>query len=189
MRYRPGFEDSPLAETDVIGLNGAGDGLYDSFLIFSLPADETVGDWDEFAQGEKELLIAAMAKQKMMRTHHGAEVAGRANCMNDLHAIPIWIARADREEEVTEKITGDDVDDLNLPQVAAPHELPFELEGPDIPLHDGGCGLGAVCFDDIPFREPEPPRPEPRTPSRPSPPDPCGDDNCGSPPSPPRLWP
>jgi hypothetical protein len=117
------------------------------------------------------------------------DVAGRANCMNDLHAIPIWIARADREEDVTEKITGDDVDDLDLPQVAAPPAPSFELEGPDIPLHDGGCGLGAVCFDDIPFREPEPPRPEPRTPSRPSPPDPCGDDNCGSPPPPPgRLW-
>jgi hypothetical protein len=113
------------------------------------------------------------------------DVAGRASCMNDLHAIPIWIARSDREEEVTEKITGKDMADLDLPPVAAPPERPFGLEGPDIPLPDGGCGVGAVCIDDIPVREAEPPRPEPRTPSRPAPPDPCGGDNCGLPPSPP----
>jgi hypothetical protein len=120
------------------------------------------------------------------------DVAGRADCMNDLHAIPIWIARADREEEVSEKITGRDIADIGLSPVAAPPEPPFELEGPDIPLHEGGCGLSAICIDDIPFPEPEPPRPEPprpepRTPSRPSPTDVCGDENCGSAPSPPVL--
>ncbi len=116
------------------------------------------------------------------------DVAGRADCMNDLHAIPIWIARADREPDVTEKIAGKDMADLDLPPVAASPEAPFELEGPGMSLHEGGCGLGAVCIDGTPFHEPEPPRPEPRTPSRPSPPDPCGDDNCAAPPSPPRLW-
>jgi len=78
MRYRPGFENRPLAETLVIGLTRAGDGLFDSFLVFSRPADETAGDWENFAQGEKDLLAAAMSRQEMMRTHHGPEIARQA---------------------------------------------------------------------------------------------------------------
>jgi hypothetical protein len=107
------------------------------------------------------------------------DVAGRAECMHDLHAIPIWIARSDREPEVSEKITGKDIADLDLPHVGAPPEPPFELGGPDIGFIPG-CDILGTC---TPF-EPEPTRREPETPSRHSPPDVCcDDDQYGSPPS------
>jgi hypothetical protein len=70
------------------------------------------------------------------------DVAGRADCMNDLHAAPIWIARADREEEVTEKITGLDIADMGLPPVAAPP--PGDLADLDRPIDQWGENPGDI---------------------------------------------
>lgn len=94
------------------------------------------------------------------------DVAKRADCMNDLHANSIEIARADREDEVTDAITGADIPDMGLPPVAAPGDGPVELPDRDGPIFDDPGG--PICCD-IFIPEPEPRDPDPVIPDDPSP--------------------
>ncbi len=80
-RYRSGFADRPLAETVVVGLDQAEDNLFRSFLVFSRPVDEATSEWQDFAETEKQVLVAALARQDLMRINYDAQIAGQAKGM------------------------------------------------------------------------------------------------------------